>query len=65
MVSHLRKPPSWHQMHYDTTVKGVWSGSGRDLHPWCGQSEQILVTDVAEAVDCEKCVAKMDDLIPD
>lgn len=59
MADPTRKPPSWHQMHYNPTVKGVWSGFGADLKPVCGQSEQILVTSVAEAVDCLKCARKM------
>lgn len=52
MTDQIRK----HQMHYDPEVKGVWSGFGSDLHPVCGQREQIMVTSVTEAVDCLKCV---------
>lgn len=60
MAGQTRKPPSWHQMHYDPTVKGVWSGFGGDLNPLCGQSEQIVVTNVTEAVDCQKCARLME-----
>ncbi len=45
-----------HQVHYDPDVQGVWSGFGSELNPACGQSEQIVVTDVADAVDCLKCL---------
>jgi hypothetical protein len=62
MADQTRKPPTWHQMHYNPDVTGVWSGFGGDLHPVCGQSEQIVVTSVAEAVDCLKCVRKMEQL---
>lgn len=62
MADQTRKPPSWHQMHYDPYVKGVWSGYGVDLKPLCGQAEQIVVTSVVEAVDCLKCVRKMERL---
>lgn len=58
----LRRTPSWHQMHHDPTVTGVWSGYGSDLSPRCGQSEQIMVTNVVEAVDCEKCLRIMNRL---
>ena len=60
MADPTRKPPTWHQMHYDPTVKGVWSGFGGDLQPLCGQAEQIVVTSVTEAVDCLKCTRKME-----
>ncbi len=56
MADQIRK----HQMHYDRNVEGVWSGPGRDLNPACGQSEQIVVTSVTEAVDCLKCVQSME-----
>ena len=56
MTDQIRK----HQMHYDPTVKGVWSGSGSDLNPVCGQREQIVVTSVADAVDCLKCLRIME-----
>jgi len=56
MAEQIRK----HQMHYDPQVKGVWSGFGSDLAPVCGQREQILVTNVAEAVDCLKCLGIME-----
>jgi hypothetical protein len=56
MAEQIRK----HQMHYDPKVKGVWSGFGSDLNPVCGQREQILVTNVAEAVDCLKCLHTME-----
>lgn len=57
MADHIRKR---HQMHYNSSVEGVWSGSGGDLKPVCGQSEHIMVTNVREAVDCEKCVRSME-----
>lgn len=60
MARQTRKPPTFHQMHYNKDVKGAWSGSGRVLKAECGQSEQIVVTSVREAVDCEKCVRKME-----
>ncbi len=58
MADQIRK----HQVHYDRSVEGVWSGFGLDLNPECGQREQIVVTDVKEAVDCLKCVHKMKQL---
>jgi hypothetical protein len=60
MAEQIRK----HQMHYDPKVKGVWSGFGSDLNPVCGQREQILVTNVAEAVDCLKCLHTMEQSSP-
>ncbi len=60
MADQTRKPPVKRQMHYDPSVMGVWKGFGGDLHPWCGQSESILVTNVTEAVDCLKCLRKME-----
>ena len=62
MADQIRKSPSWHQVHYDPIVKGVWSGFGGDLNPLCGQSEQIVVTSVTEAVDCQKCARIMERL---
>jgi hypothetical protein len=56
MADQIRK----HQMHFDPTAKGVWSGFGNDLNPVCGQREQIVVTSVAEAVDCLKCLHIME-----
>ena len=55
VADQTHKPPTWHLMHYNPNIKGVWSGYGGDLKPLCGQSEQIMVTGVAEAVDCQKC----------
>jgi hypothetical protein len=60
MAEQIRK----HQMHDDPKVKGVWSGFGSDLNPVCGQREQILVTNVAEAVDCLKCLHTMEQSSP-
>lgn len=62
MAEQTRNSPSWHQMHYNKDVKGVWSGSGRDLKAECGQTEQIVVTSVREAVDCQKCLRSMEQL---
>jgi hypothetical protein len=62
MADQIHKAPIWHQMHYDPTVEGVWSGFGSDLNPLCGQSEQIVVTSVTEAVDCQKCVHGVEQL---
>ena len=59
MADQTHKPRKFHQMHYNPDVKGAWSGSGRDLKAECGQSEYIMVTNVIEAVDCEKCVKSM------
>lgn len=56
MANQIRR----HQVHYDSRVEGVRSGFGSDLNPACGQSEQILVTSVTEAVDCLKCVHIME-----
>lgn len=44
-------------LHFDSTISDglVWSGSGRDLNPACGQSEFISVTPRPDLVDCMKC----------
>jgi hypothetical protein len=60
VANQTHKPQKFHQMHYNADVKGVWSGSGRDLKAECGQSEHIMVTNVREAVDCQKCLSRME-----
>lgn len=56
----VREKPYLVTLHWDSTREGTWTGFGRDMSPACGQSEFITVTDIAEAVGCQKCLSAMD-----
>lgn len=54
-MSDARDKPYRVTLHWDASREGTWTGYGRDLKPACGQSEFITVTDMADAVGCQKC----------
>lgn len=54
-MSDTRDKPYRVTLHWDASREGTWTGQGRDLNPACGQSEFITVTDMEDAVDCQKC----------